>query len=234
MKVLRRKRIPTLSVALTKTLEEGILAFSDLQAITSLSLLIAGFTQLRCSISAYDWQILVYTAWFASLTHMTTLTALRHFFQRYQKTVFVIRVVLMLAVLLLLVVALLPTCNPLWFYGIGFPAVCYFDELGSTEIVSQIKRDPRGIVSGSLSISILAVSYTSRVVQIYPYLDGWTRRLLRELPGQLLKMVIRKTESKWLMPLHFVSAAQLVLGRAIYDLLSSLFWEVSVSLGFLI
>lgn len=231
-KVFRRSRVPKLPPAVVNTLEEGILAFSDLQLVTSLSLLIAGFSQLRCSINTYDWQLLTYTAWFASVTHLTTLTAIRTFFRHHHNTISVIRMGLMLVVLTLLCAALLPTFHPLWltnqFLSVAVPAVCYFEELGTTKRLSMTDTiGSSSIVSVSVSICILVVSYTARVVQIYRPLHVWTKRVLRQCPGNFLKRLILQMHSKWLEPIRFLLAAQLVLGRAIYDLVSSLFWEVS-------
>src|SRR5450756_2077760 len=56
-------------------IEDAILMFSDQQLVTGIGILVSGYTQLHCSLSIYHWQIIVYLAWFSSLTHMTTLTA---------------------------------------------------------------------------------------------------------------------------------------------------------------
>jgi hypothetical protein len=68
-----------------------VLLFSDIQIVTSLTILSAGYSQLHCGISSYDWQILVYTAWFSSVTHLTTLTVIWHWFRRKSRNSLVIR-----------------------------------------------------------------------------------------------------------------------------------------------
>jgi len=54
--------------------------FSDPQLVTGIGILVSGYTQITCSLSTYYWQVIVYLAWFSSLTYLTTLTALRAFF----------------------------------------------------------------------------------------------------------------------------------------------------------
>src|SRR5450756_522457 len=89
-------------------IEDAILMFSDQQLVTGIGILVSGYTQLHCSLSIYHWQIIVYLAWFSSLTHMTTLTALRHFF-REQPTLAYWRLFFMGCTIVLLVIALIPT-----------------------------------------------------------------------------------------------------------------------------
>ena len=55
-----------------------MLTMSDLQLLTGLSILISGYTQLRCGLSAYHRQKIVDLAWFASTTHLCCLTFLRN------------------------------------------------------------------------------------------------------------------------------------------------------------
>jgi hypothetical protein len=56
-----------------------MLTMSDLQLLTGLSILISGYAQLRCGLSAYHWQKIVDLAWFASTTHLCCLTFLRNY-----------------------------------------------------------------------------------------------------------------------------------------------------------
>ena len=66
----------------TEALEGAVLMYSDTQIITGLAILLAGYIQLPSGISSYHWQIVVDLAWFSSLSHLTTLTALRGYFRR--------------------------------------------------------------------------------------------------------------------------------------------------------
>lgn len=50
----------------------------DLQLLTGISILVSGYVDVRCGFSAYHWQIVVYLAWFSSVTHLSGLTSVRH------------------------------------------------------------------------------------------------------------------------------------------------------------
>lgn len=81
----------------------------DLQIITGLGILISGFYCIT-ETSAYHWQIIVYLAWFANITHITTLTFLRDYFHsRKDLQQRNLRIFAMPLLLLLLLVAEFPT-----------------------------------------------------------------------------------------------------------------------------
>ncbi|KAF2098993.1 hypothetical protein NA57DRAFT_56623 [Rhizodiscina lignyota] len=82
--------------------------------INRISILVSGLTQLRCGLSAYHWQILVYLAWFSSVTHLCCLTFLQNYlYNRPGQRLW--RLVSMLIIVVMLVVALVPTCYFDWF-----------------------------------------------------------------------------------------------------------------------
>ncbi|KAH6614342.1 hypothetical protein C7974DRAFT_74404 [Boeremia exigua] len=91
----------------------AILTMSDFQLVTGLSILISGFTQLDSGISAYHWQRLVQLAWFSSVTHLCTLTALRNYFRRNTLGYFW-RLPGMVILIMMLIVALVPTGHYTW------------------------------------------------------------------------------------------------------------------------
>ena len=93
---------------LTKVVESAILLISDMQLITSLAILISGYVQLFGGISLYHWSTIVDLAWFSALTHLATLTSLRHFF-RSRPIMATCRVLVMGLILVLLSVAFVPT-----------------------------------------------------------------------------------------------------------------------------
>lgn len=86
---------------------------SDFQLITGLSILISGFTQLGTGISAYHWQRLVQLAWFSSITHLCTLTALRNYFRQNSLGYFW-RLPGMVILIIMLIIALIPTGQYTW------------------------------------------------------------------------------------------------------------------------
>lgn len=65
------------SEAWKSTLRSAVLMFSDQQLVTGIALLASGYAQLPYGLASYYWQIIIYLAWFSSLTHLTTLTFLR-------------------------------------------------------------------------------------------------------------------------------------------------------------
>ena len=62
-------------------LRKAVLMLSDQQLVTGIALLASAYSQLSCGLSSYHWQLIVYLAWFSSLTHLTTMTALRQYFE---------------------------------------------------------------------------------------------------------------------------------------------------------
>ena len=118
-----------------------MLTMSDFQLVTGLSILISGFTQMNTGISAYHWQRLVQLAWFSSITHLCCLTALRNYFRRNTLGYFW-RLPGMIILIIMLIVALIPTSHYTWesptlIYGEKKgdnirpkptdPAICYFN-----------------------------------------------------------------------------------------------------------
>ncbi|KFY02164.1 hypothetical protein V490_00594 [Pseudogymnoascus sp. VKM F-3557] len=89
-------------------LKDAILAMSDAQIVTGISILAGGFSQLNCGLSIFHWHMVVRLAWFSSVKHLTTLTFLRRYIHD-NHAVRMLRLVLMLALTLMLAVALIPT-----------------------------------------------------------------------------------------------------------------------------
>ena len=86
---------------------------SDIQILTGSSILISGYLQLYCGLSAYHWQMLVYLAWFSSLTHMSCLTFLRSYlYHRHVERTW--RLIAMGLLIVVLIFALIPTGNYVW------------------------------------------------------------------------------------------------------------------------
>lgn len=93
---------------------------SDVQIFTGLAILISGFVSLCPSptqpngLPAYHWQVLVHLAWFSTITHQGTLFLLQEYFRehRWQRNV---RLLLMCTLLVLLIIAMLPTAFFNWY-----------------------------------------------------------------------------------------------------------------------
>ena len=84
----------------TEALTRFILALSDQQLVTGLAVLIGALT-FRCTVSSYEFQVVVSLAWFSSMTHLATLDVLRDYFIRNQ-VVRNLRLVGMVAMMVLL------------------------------------------------------------------------------------------------------------------------------------
>ncbi len=100
------------------TLRKAVLMFSDQQLVTGIALLVSGYAQLQYGIPAYHWQIIVYLAWFSSLTHLITLTLLRQYF-RDNPAIRSWRAFFMFATVIMHGAALSPTGDSLWLANIG-------------------------------------------------------------------------------------------------------------------
>ncbi|CAG8951482.1 hypothetical protein HYFRA_00007398 [Hymenoscyphus fraxineus] len=114
----------------SSSLGSAVISFGDQQLVTGTSLLVAGFSQLPLGIATYHWQSVVNQAWFSTVTHLITLTAMKDDFDmsRRRNPLTIIRFVSMGLLILMLIVALYPmgyiTSNTQ--YTEGFPAWCYF------------------------------------------------------------------------------------------------------------
>ncbi len=219
--IWRRGR-PQLPQKIKQALEDGVRTFSDLQIVTGIAILSAGYSQLHRGIISFDWQILVYAAWFSSVTHLTTLTMIRHYFQRRNSIIRGFRCFLMLCVIAMLIAALLPTGHHDWF-GIsddaGTPAICYF--FSGLDVTSNPTR------SLIISIVVLLASYLNRVIKLFSISSQLVREYSRSKPGNLLKELIQWAKySRLRMPIYDILLIQLVILRALFDFFESVLWEV--------
>ncbi|KAI1341222.1 hypothetical protein F5Y15DRAFT_27845 [Xylariaceae sp. FL0016] len=120
------------SSQLGQSLESAIIQLCDVQLVTGLGLLTSGYILLEnCGLDACHWQMIVYLAWFSTVTHLSGLAVLRaysacHSWSKY------FRYSLMLVLLVMLLVAMVPTGFFNWAsHGSaaapGSFASCYFD-----------------------------------------------------------------------------------------------------------
>ncbi|KAF2648842.1 hypothetical protein K491DRAFT_611930 [Lophiostoma macrostomum CBS 122681] len=148
-----------------------ILVMSDLQILTGMSILISGYVQLRCGISCYHWQIIVYLAWFSSLTHFACLTFLRSYLFNHPERAW--RLTAMGLIVMMLTVAFVPTGNYAWFEDVSFSdsqlpiysqAICHlvFDHRVSAPVTR---------LSIGFFIALLMIRYFITVVFLHEYLS---------------------------------------------------------------
>lgn len=223
----------------SEAIEFAVLMFSDQQLITGIGILVSGYTQINCGLSAYHWQIVVYLAWFSSLTHLTTLTALRTFF-REQPTLAYWRVFFMGCTVVLLATALGSTGYIYQDYlstPLAVPAFCLFSTTDNQEAQQLNALQPFDIPYVSLSLLFLAASYISRVITLFTSTDTAALRGLRTRPGYALKKCILATMKQstsserslsrmsWAM-LSLVLMTFYILLKVIFEIGQSMFWEV--------
>lgn len=85
--------------------ENFILTLSDQQLITGLAILIIGFLRRRL-LSSYHFIIITCMAWFSSVTHLSSLTVLEGYFEKYTRLKYA-RLLAMLTLFIMLFIALL-------------------------------------------------------------------------------------------------------------------------------
>lgn len=85
----------------------------DLQLLTGIAILVSAYIAVPCTMSAYHWQIVVYLAWFSSITHLSGLIAIRHYlYSRPWERI--TRIIVAAVFLVMLLVAMVPTAYFDW------------------------------------------------------------------------------------------------------------------------
>ncbi|KAF2113284.1 hypothetical protein BDV96DRAFT_601462 [Lophiotrema nucula] len=225
-------------------MEKSVLILSDLQLVTGLAILVSGYSQLNCGLTAYHWQIMVYVAWFSSFTFLSAMTFLEGYFQE-NHTMRIIRVCFMFVLASLLIVALLPTGSHNWlnllsegeFYP-SLPAACYFRQL---PLDSYSHGGPK-IWSMVVSILVVAISYIHSGIRLFDPTAEFTRKHFRAWPALHIKRALNFFEqgsrqggiraALWKV-LFLVAFAMFTCSRAFLDLAESMLLEI-VWLGFAI
>lgn len=221
-----------------------ILTFSDQQAVTGIALLGSGYAQLNSGIDRYHWQILVYLAWFSSLTHLTTLTVLRQHFL-HNPAARLGRVVLMLITVAMLAIALLPTGDTQWSFGDdwgyrqsqGVPARCYFQRLGPYNHERHFDIRSLGSISMIISIFVLASGYLTRAVKLSDRATKITRLWFNEKPSSSLLCLRHCVLKRLKTPVPTNRKVQWVVGyisietfdvwfKILYNVYASMLWEI--------
>ena len=221
-----------------------MLAFSDQQCITGIAILLSGYSQLSLKntnpISVYNWQIAVDLAWFSSITHLTTLTCLRHYF-RQRRALGVLRIACMAVNAVILAVSIGSTGWQI--ENEGVPALCLFDTSWMIQdaIAVGSHQSSGAIYNGfytAVTATFLAFSYLTRVIQLYDdkFLIRRCFNISVTFPTAVSDRLQRKTRERLLQSpkrLLFVDRLvyRLVLTvhcvlKAVVDLYSSMLWEV--------
>jgi hypothetical protein len=215
-------------------MDKSVLILSDTQLVTGLAILISGYSQLNCGISAYHWQIMVFEAWFSSFTFISCMTFLVGYFET-NSTMRIIRLCFMLILASLLIVALLPTGSVNWLDWTGvrggfYPsiaALCFFNQLSEE---SYINGGPK-VWSMIFSLLVVAFSYIHCGIRLFDPTSELTQRYLRVWPGRHFKHLLKYLEQQsrrntlWATP-YFVVFLSFTTMRALYDLAESMLIEI--------
>ncbi|KFZ14982.1 hypothetical protein V501_02943 [Pseudogymnoascus sp. VKM F-4519 (FW-2642)] len=197
-------------------LVEAILAMSDAQIVTGLSILIGGFSQINCGLSIFHWHMVVRLAWFSSVTHLTTLTFLRRYIQD-NRAIRILRLVLMLVLMPMLAVALIPTGGE-----------CGLENYERTKNKFDVMM---------VSEAMLIGSSLTRVFKLFRGSSEFSKTWLRHKPAKMCKRIASKLEERYYdsylnsargmyIACYCAIMAFITFARAIYDCVDSLLFEI--------
>lgn len=196
---------------------------SDTQIVTGLAILASGFSQIRCGLSMFHWQIVVYLAWFSSATHLTTMTFLRRYtHDNYRFRI--VRLVLMLLLVIMLGIALVPTggncgLSPLvvpfytwnsaqesfpngrrllygtYIYFPGFPARCCFGLLGRDTFLENTSDTLLSMITSEL---VLFFSSLTRCIKVFRVSSNFAKKWFRDKPSTKYRRFLTRYQQKYL------------------------------------
>lgn len=219
-------------------MERSVLVLADTQLVSGIAILVAGYSQLHCGVSAYHWQIVVYVAWFASFSFLSSMTFLQDYFNS-NDNMRVLRLCFLVVLATLQIVALLPTGSKDFLnlyqqgqYIPGLDAACYFKQLTMKGFTT---RGGPKVWSMVFSVFVIAATYVSCAFRLYDQGAGTAYKYFRVWPGTKLKEGLRSLEHKalqkgfratlWHVP-YLLYYASFTICRAGDDLLGSMLMEV--------
>jgi hypothetical protein len=218
----------------TRTIRKIILLLGDSHIVTGVAILTAGLIQSH-QMTIYHFYIVLYLAWQANSTHMTTLTILRCHL-RCHRPVLKWRVVAMTIMFILLFVSLSLTASSAWPTR-RTDSTLYFD---SPVICAWNSKFTKGMVAWEPEIvfasCLLGVGYISRLSKLFISTSSFFGQWFRDRPSCWLKSMFDKTEalsktSKSISRPFWRFLATIILGvyatlRSPFDLYGSLLWEL--------
>lgn len=225
----------------SEPLRKAVLAFSDQQSVTGIAILVSGYSQLAsCQpMTVYNWQITVDLAWFSSITHLTTLTCLRNYFQK-RRALRIWRLSCMTINAVILAIALGSTgwesVSP------AMPALCLYRPKNVILVTTDPDPDANNTpVYNSFYIAITATflvfSYLARVIQLYPKAQASFQNLFRNRPSTPYHRWRNSLRGRALhssrRPVRFcvvvtyrILLSHYYVTEAVVDLYTSMLWEV--------
>lgn len=216
---------------------------SDAQIISGIAIFISGLSQLPYGLTCFEYQILVYLAWFSSLTHLSCLTVLRNYlYNRPVQRVW--RLLSMLVLVVMLSIALVPTANYDWAANswLGMPrpdstpdltdyAICYLKpDRQYQSLISQL--------SAATSIVLISLGYILRVIKLHQQFSSFLSRRIRGRLSDATRCFLRivfhwclsdgSSQSLKRLLCYRPLLAIFLAMRILLDLWSSMLFEVSV------
>ncbi len=224
------KETPKMSSPWSRVLQKAILHLSDSHIITGLAILIAGFIQ-ACQISIYHFHFVVYLAWLASSTHLTTLTILRNYLRRH-RSILKWRVIAMVIMFIMLITALSLTSSRVWPSGDWYEL--YYDSPVSCAWKQEYMTYRP---DAAFSVFLVTAGYLARLSKLFISTSEFFRSWLRDRPSSWLKHKYDFTQRRrrasnnatarvfWKL-LGALSLRVYIDARALYDLYESLLSEL--------
>jgi hypothetical protein len=185
-----------------------ILGLSDLQILTGLCVLIAGFSAIE-TIPAYYWQLIVYVAWFSNLTHQCGLIFLRRYLHRkpWERGW---RIVLITVLIILLIIAMIPSMYFNWhnngIYDLlsrpasaaqpATPMKCFYNHETRHYMHEKTFGHPntplkfaatRAFQNVLISLVFLITSYATRVIKLFNSSSTFFRYQVRGRAGYSIR-----------------------------------------------
>lgn len=229
---------------------------SDIQIITGISILVSGAVQLDGGLSCYQWQIVVYLAWFSSLTHLAGLTLLRNYlYNRPAERTW--RLCSMAVLIIMLIFAFVPTANYKWAPdqnakqrgepALADYAICYLRPVQySTKMgnMTTISTSQGSVMSVTVSIVLIVVGFISRLFKLHQNLSLRVDEQIRGRLSDFIRRFLRKfyiccdvrNEPRSLKRtlLYRPLLAFFLTARLFLDLWASMLSEVSPSISLVI
>lgn len=239
----------------TRAFDAAVLFLGDTQVVTSIAIVLSAYVQLPCGLSVYHWEMIVDLAWFSALTHLATLTSLRHYFRR-RPAMAVSRVILMGITLVLLVSALGPTGYvPQYGYiytkstarfnqFLSSPALCLLNDHRRREVAESLFRTDDGshggVQSGPpynlllviLSVSYMVIGYVTRVARLSRTVGNKLEKWLRVVPSNFLCATynsVKKSNVRsgfWTRLRKGILLICITMFEAVCEIANSMLWEV--------
>lgn len=195
---------------------QAILAMCDVQILTGIGILVSGYADLKCGISAYHFLLIGSVAWFSNLTHTAGLTVLRQYLHQRLLEKWV-RLSFMIALALMLLTAMGPAVFFNWTASTqaddggsaGLPgsyAICFFDTRLAIEwhyaVTNKRVENSPNFQSVLMSMLLIVFSLGSRTIKLLSSLSGMATRVRKSCSdnnkARILRLyMIRSSRSGW-------------------------------------